>query len=186
MRQLVMAFRNADHAVLLVAPLPREHEGGDARDVGLERHDQEIAHQTEMLTQIGRHSRRHPHRPVAFHGAPAAVLVERFRSVHAGRHVARARRPEEVVGALVVPGVPRGERRRRPDRHLRRVRPREHHLLVGADRRGGATGRRHRRAAAAMGREGGGVLSHARAVVARSVDGEGHVQGIDFDGGSRR
>jgi len=37
-----------------------------------------------------------------------------------------------------------------------------------------------------MDREGSGVLSHARAVVARAVDGEGGVRGIDFDGGPRR
>ena len=52
--QLVVALGDADHPVLLLAPLAGEHAGGDAGHVGLERQHHQVAHQAEVLRQVGR------------------------------------------------------------------------------------------------------------------------------------
>ena len=54
-RQLVVAFGDADDPVLLLAALAGEHEGDDAGHVGLERQHHQVAHQAEVLRQVGRH-----------------------------------------------------------------------------------------------------------------------------------
>ena len=52
-RDRVMAFVDADHRVFLVAAFAAEHERGDARHVGLEGEDQQVADQVEVLGQVG-------------------------------------------------------------------------------------------------------------------------------------
>ena len=52
--QLVVALVDADHPVLLLAPLAAEHAGGDAGHVGLEGQDHQVAHQAEVLGEVGR------------------------------------------------------------------------------------------------------------------------------------
>ena len=53
-REVVMALGDLDEGVGLVAGLIGQHEGDDAGDIGLERHNDQVAHQADMLLVRGR------------------------------------------------------------------------------------------------------------------------------------
>src|SRR5258705_7751493 len=84
-----------------------------------------------------RHAGGHPHAAVGLHGAPAPVLVERFRSVDSSRDLLRAGGLGEVVAALVVPAIPRGQGGRRRGLDTRRLPAGDDPLLIRRDGGGG-------------------------------------------------
>jgi hypothetical protein len=127
---------------------------------------------------------RDPHGPVVLHGAPAAVLVERFGPIHGGRRVARARGLNEIIRPLVVPAVPRGELGRRPQLDPRGIQPGEHHPLIGRNRYGAATGCGHGDGAAAVGAERGRILIDVHAIVSGPLDAERCLGGVQLDAGN--
>ena len=130
-----------------------------------------------------RHTRGRPHRAIRFDGAPAPVLFERLGPVYACRHVAGG--VEQVGRALIVPAVPRRERRRRGRLHARRIGPGDDELLVGGDRRCSSARRRHRRDAAPMSVKRSRVLGHIETVVACSLHRERRVGRVELDGEAR-
>ncbi len=128
-----------------------------------------------------RHAGRHPDAAVALDAPPASVLVERLGTVDARGNVLGARGLDQVVGALVVPAVPRAERRGGSRLHARRRAARDHHLLVRGHRRGGAARRRHGGAAAPMRAERGRVRRDLRVVVAGALHRERAAGRVELD-----
>jgi hypothetical protein len=109
-------------------------------------------------------------------------VVEVIGAVDSRGDVAVAHRVEQVVGAVVVPAVPGVQVRRNVGCHLRIVGPREHNLFTRADIQRFSARRRDGRHSTPAGDEGGRVLIYVRAVVPRTIDGEGGLRSVDLNG----
>ena|SRR2546426_11976224 len=86
--------------------------------------------------QLALHRRRHPDGAIRGYDPPGSIAIEIAHAVRVGGHITGADRVQEVIGARVVPAVPRIERRRRVGRDARARRALYDHLL--ARRRRGA------------------------------------------------
>lgn len=85
---------------------------------------------------IDRNPPRHPHRSVRLHRPPRASLIEVPHTGYARRQVSRARRPQQIIGALVVPAVPIIHRRGAVCRNARGIGLVDHYLFTRAHLRG--------------------------------------------------
>ena len=113
-----------------------------------------------------------PDRPIALHDPPAPVAIEVAGPGDTRRHVAAAHGPDELLGARIVPAVPRAELWRRVGLDAGRVRPPDDHLLVRREGRGCASGGDERRPPAPAGDERGRVRGDVHAIVAGALDGQ--------------
>ena len=129
----------------------------------------------------GGHRGRDPHRTVLGLVTPAPVAVEVVGTIDLLRNVACALRVRQVIGALVIPPVPRIEVGCRVALDLGVVGALHDHLVVRAEIDRLAARRDDARAAAAPADERGGLLVDVDAVVAGLVDDRGEMRRVDLD-----